>query len=256
MDAKKFRIPEFNRSPQEDAEILRNLEEVSQTISSQNAFFRRIPFDDLYAEARLFFCEGVVQKQFKAENASQQDCERVKDDTWHFYAFFAHAFRNRLYDLFSTRYAIVRTSRIRPSDDEETQSRKAYAAGVAPNLSLDAALDNSSAGSSKAVHEIFGTEESEDLSTDLHRIRILAKMEKDHPVLFARLLDAVKRPQDVLDPGGNSLSYRQRNQIAVMDLHQLLGQDPGFSEEEFFEMESTLVSLMQGWRAVRGSYRV
>lgn len=255
MDAKKFRIPEFNRSPQEDAEILRNLEEVSKTISSQNAFFRRIPFDDLYAEARLFFCEGVVQKHFKAENASQQDCERVKDDTWHFYAFFAHAFRNRLYDLFSTRYAIVRTSRIRPSDDQETQSRKAYAAGVAPNISLDSALDNSSS-TSKAVHEIFGSDESEDLSYDLHRIRILARMEKDHPVLFARLLDTVKRPQDVLDAEGRSLSYRQRNQIAVMDLHQLLGKDPSIPEEDFLEMESALISLMQGWRAVRGSYRV
>lgn len=256
MDAKKFRIPEFNRSPQEDAEILRNLEEVAQTISSQNAFFRKIPFDDLYAEARLFFCEGVVQKQFKAENASKQKCERVKNETWHFYAFFAHAFRNRLYDLFSSRYATVKTSRIRPSDDEETQSRKAYAAGVAPNLSLDAALDNSNAGPSKAVHEIFGSTESEDLSSDLHRIRVLARMEKDHPVLFARLLDAVKTPQDVKGPDGQPLSYRERNQLAVMDLHQLLGQDKSFSEEEFFEMETTLVSLMEGWRAVRGSYRV
>jgi hypothetical protein len=250
----KFKIPEFGRDPQINQRIREKLEEVARTVASENSFFKRIEFHDVLSEAMLFFVEGAVQKKFDIELVNAKDGASQRDLEWHFYAFFSRSFRNRLEDLVPTRYSTVKTARIRSGDDAEVSSRKAFAAGVAPNISLDAALGGDDSESRSTAHEVFGSDKTEDLATTVDRMRVLNDLEEKYPVLYNRLLDAVKNPAEVRDRNGRELSYRERTQEAVKNFHEIFA-DADMPSEEFEMLESTLITAMQGWRSVRGNYR-
>jgi len=250
----KFKIPEFSADPQENARIRSKLEEVARTVGNENAFFKRVEYQDVLAEAMLFFVEGSVQRAFNAELAKSKSSKDGRDLEWHFYAFFSRAFRNRLEDLVPSKYSTVKTARVRPGDDADLSSRKAYAAGVAPNLSLDAALGGDDSESRSTAHEVFGTDKTEDLATTVDRMRVLKTMKQRYPVLFARLLDAVRNPAEVKDRHGRDLNYRERTEEAIRNFHEIF-MESDMPSDEFEGLESTLIQVMQGWRAVRGSYR-
>lgn len=257
MNSNQFQIPEFGISKELDAHITKKLAEVAGTIKGENSFFRRVEYQDILAEVNLFFVEGKVQREFNKSIADGKKNAGARTLEWHFYAYFSRAFRNRMEDIYPSQYSTVKSARIRSGDSEEISSRKAYAAGVAPNVSLDENLASSgTSGSSKStVHDIFGAESTEDLSTTVDRMRTLKTLEADHPVLYARLLDSVKNPSDVTSANGKSLSYKQRIEAAIFALHKLIGDDPGIPGDEFEDLEITLIEMMKGWRAVRGNYQ-
>jgi hypothetical protein len=250
----KFEIPEFGSDPVKNAHVRSKLEEVARTVGSENAFFKRVEYHDVLSEAMLFFVEGAVQRKFNIELAKSKSDADGKDLEWHFYAFFSRSFRNRLEDLIPSRYSTVKTSRVRRGDAPELSNRKAFAAGVAPNVSLDAALGGDDSESRSTAHEVFGSDKTEDLATTVDRMRVLSDLEERYPVLYARLLDAVKNPAEVKGRDGKSLSYRQRTEEAIRNFHEIFA-ETGMPSEEFEGLESTLISVMQGWRSVRGNYR-
>lgn len=257
MSAQEFRIPEFGISAEQDARIMKKLEEVAATVKGENSFFQRIELQDIVSDAYVFFVEGKAQREFKASVVSSKTNGSSKALEWHFYAFLSRAFRNRMEDIYPSKYSTVKSARVRPGDNKELSSRKAFASGVGPNISLDSALGDSDEGGSRSTaHEIFGTDSTEDLSTTVDRMRTLAVLEQEYPVLFARLLDAVKNPSEVTSSDGSSLNFRQRIESAIHGFHQLLGDNANISAHEFEDLESELIQMMKGWRAVRGNYRV